>query len=196
MGEWSIAPLFLTSALDGGEWSATCPCCFTPGGSPQYPLDRRLSGPQNQSGHCGEEISCTAGNWTQTIQPTAHCYTDSHPDMTGQYVNTAARFGSPFSGSCKAPPSHTDVTPQHRQPRILHFLAECHKGFVHILQRQASFQLQFLQRHSRLWLGSSQVLDWSFLTDWKFWNVSRSAQFHCLSFPDSHSITGVQTIIK
>jgi hypothetical protein len=25
-----IAALFLISALDGGEWSASCPCCFTP----------------------------------------------------------------------------------------------------------------------------------------------------------------------
>jgi hypothetical protein len=26
-----IAPPFLTSVLDGGELSASCPCCFTPG---------------------------------------------------------------------------------------------------------------------------------------------------------------------
>jgi hypothetical protein len=30
MGEWSIAPPFLTSALDGGEWSASRPRRFTP----------------------------------------------------------------------------------------------------------------------------------------------------------------------
>jgi hypothetical protein len=30
-GSWSIAPPFLTSALDGDEWSASCPCRFTPG---------------------------------------------------------------------------------------------------------------------------------------------------------------------
>jgi hypothetical protein len=23
--------IFLTSTLVGGEWSASCPCCFTPG---------------------------------------------------------------------------------------------------------------------------------------------------------------------
>jgi hypothetical protein len=28
MGNGSIAPPFLTSALDGGQWS--CPSCFTP----------------------------------------------------------------------------------------------------------------------------------------------------------------------
>jgi hypothetical protein len=50
------APLFLTLALDKGEWSATRPCCFTPQGkSPGYPLDRWLGGPQSQSGRCGDE---------------------------------------------------------------------------------------------------------------------------------------------
>jgi hypothetical protein len=38
----------LTSALDGGEWSASRPGRFSPQGkSPWYPLDRRLGGPQN-----------------------------------------------------------------------------------------------------------------------------------------------------
>jgi hypothetical protein len=30
-GSEHIAAPFLTSALDGGEWSASCLCCFTPG---------------------------------------------------------------------------------------------------------------------------------------------------------------------
>jgi hypothetical protein len=30
MGSGGIAPLLLTSALDGGEWSASCPARFTP----------------------------------------------------------------------------------------------------------------------------------------------------------------------
>jgi hypothetical protein len=47
---------FLTSALDGGRWSASCSGRFTyRGKSPRYPLDRRLGGPQNRSGHGGEE---------------------------------------------------------------------------------------------------------------------------------------------
>jgi hypothetical protein len=29
MGVWSIISPFLTSALDGGEWSASCSGCFT-----------------------------------------------------------------------------------------------------------------------------------------------------------------------
>jgi hypothetical protein len=48
--------IFLTSALVGGEWSASRPCRFTPRlKSPRYPLDRRLSEPQNRAGRCGEE---------------------------------------------------------------------------------------------------------------------------------------------
>jgi hypothetical protein len=39
-----------TSALGGGEWSAS-----RPGRFPRYPLDRRLGGPQSRSGRCGEE---------------------------------------------------------------------------------------------------------------------------------------------
>jgi hypothetical protein len=45
---------FLTSALDGGEWSASHPgCALPPGKEPRYPLDRRLGGPQSRSGHRG-----------------------------------------------------------------------------------------------------------------------------------------------
>jgi hypothetical protein len=46
----------LTSALDGGEWSASRPGRFAPQGkSPWYPLDRRLGGPQSRAGRGGEE---------------------------------------------------------------------------------------------------------------------------------------------
>jgi hypothetical protein len=43
-----VAESFLTSALDGGEWSPTLSGRFTP----RYPLDRRVSGLQSQSGRC------------------------------------------------------------------------------------------------------------------------------------------------
>jgi hypothetical protein len=45
---------FLTSTLDGGEWSASRPGRALPRGKdPRYPLDRRLGGPQSRSGHRG-----------------------------------------------------------------------------------------------------------------------------------------------
>jgi hypothetical protein len=48
--------VFLTLALVGGEWSASGPrLLYLWEKSTQYPLDRRLGGPQSQSGRRGEE---------------------------------------------------------------------------------------------------------------------------------------------
>jgi len=44
---------FLTLALDGGEWSASCHSLSA--GKVTYLLDKRLGGPQRWSGHSGEE---------------------------------------------------------------------------------------------------------------------------------------------
>jgi hypothetical protein len=58
-----IDPPFMTSALDGGEWSASRPDCCTPGESLWCPLDRRLNGPQSRSEHHKEEKNfASAGN--------------------------------------------------------------------------------------------------------------------------------------
>jgi hypothetical protein len=38
MGNRGIAPPFLTSALDGGEWSASLPGRFIPGKEPPLPI--------------------------------------------------------------------------------------------------------------------------------------------------------------
>jgi hypothetical protein len=46
---------FLTSALDRAEWLTSHPSCFTPKKVPTYPINRRLSEHQNQSGHFGEK---------------------------------------------------------------------------------------------------------------------------------------------
>ena len=43
---------FLTSALDRGKQSTSCPGLFTPRQEPQHPLNRRLGG---QSGHFGNK---------------------------------------------------------------------------------------------------------------------------------------------
>jgi hypothetical protein len=48
--------VFLAAALVEGECSTSRPGHFTPQRkSPQYPLRRRLGGPQNRSGQRGEE---------------------------------------------------------------------------------------------------------------------------------------------
>jgi hypothetical protein len=55
-GSGGIAPRIFTSALVGGELSASRPGRFSPQRkSPWYPSDRRLSGPQSRSGRDGEE---------------------------------------------------------------------------------------------------------------------------------------------
>lgn len=59
----------LDLALDGSEWSASHPCHCTLEVQRLVPFGRRLSGPQGQSGRCGEKQICTAGNETQAIQP-------------------------------------------------------------------------------------------------------------------------------
>jgi hypothetical protein len=51
---------FLTSELDGGEWSTLIPGrALPPGEDPRYPLDRSLGGLQGWSGHRGwRKILC------------------------------------------------------------------------------------------------------------------------------------------
>jgi hypothetical protein len=79
MGEWRYsATCSLTLALDGGECSASCPQPLYPQGkSPWYPLDRRLGGPQSQSGCGGEEKNSQPlpGLKSLIIQPIAQHYT-------------------------------------------------------------------------------------------------------------------------
>jgi len=54
-GSGSTAPFTLNLTLDEGEWSAPCPSYFTPGNSPQYPLNSSwLQGPYSQCGHFGD----------------------------------------------------------------------------------------------------------------------------------------------
>ena len=49
-GSIGIALLFITSALDGGGWSAPRPSRFTPGKETRYPWYRRLCRPQDLFG--------------------------------------------------------------------------------------------------------------------------------------------------
>jgi hypothetical protein len=56
MGECRIiSTYFLTSALDGSEWSAWGPGRFSPRKGPRYPLGRKLGGPKSRSIRGGEE---------------------------------------------------------------------------------------------------------------------------------------------
>jgi len=46
---------FLTSLVDGGECSTSASAALPPWGGEQCPLNRRLGGPQSQSGYFGED---------------------------------------------------------------------------------------------------------------------------------------------
>jgi hypothetical protein len=71
------APSFLTSAPDGGEWSASRSGSLPLGKKPKYPLDRRLGGPQRRSRSYGAKKYVTpTENLTPAVHPTARRYTD------------------------------------------------------------------------------------------------------------------------
>jgi hypothetical protein len=58
----------LTSALDASN-QLHAPAAYPSGKSPLCPLASRMSGPQNQSEHCGEEkLLALAGNRTLAVQ--------------------------------------------------------------------------------------------------------------------------------
>jgi hypothetical protein len=58
--------VFLTSALVGGVWSASCPGRDTQGKGPPVSLDTRLGGPKNRSGRSGEEKKNLVSTGTRT----------------------------------------------------------------------------------------------------------------------------------
>jgi hypothetical protein len=69
---------FLSSALDGGEWSALRPGRFTPREmAPCFPLNRRVGGPQSRSGRGGVKKNSQPlpGLETPIIQIVAQRYT-------------------------------------------------------------------------------------------------------------------------
>jgi hypothetical protein len=65
----------MTSALEGGEWSASRPGRTLPPGKTRYPLYRRLGGPQGRSGQV-RKISPPPGYDPRTVQPVVSHYTD------------------------------------------------------------------------------------------------------------------------
>jgi hypothetical protein len=64
----------------GNRWRwlvAHAPAALPSRNRSRYPLDRRLCGPKNRSGWCGEKKNIAlAGNQTPAVQPVARQYTD------------------------------------------------------------------------------------------------------------------------
>ena len=65
----------MTTALEGGEGSASRPVSSLPPGKTRYPLYRRLGGPQGRSGQV-RKISPSPGFDPRTVQSVASRYTD------------------------------------------------------------------------------------------------------------------------
>ena len=64
----------MTTALEGGQWSAARPGRTLPPGKTRYPLYRRLGGPQGRSGQA--ENLAPPGFDPRTVQPVVSRYTD------------------------------------------------------------------------------------------------------------------------
>ena len=79
----------MTTALEGGEGSASYPGRSLPPGKTRYPLYRRLGGPQDRSGQV-RKILPPPGFDPRTVQPVASPYTDcaTRPTKKREYSYT------------------------------------------------------------------------------------------------------------
>jgi hypothetical protein len=84
--------IFLTSALVGGEWSASRPCFLSPGKSPRYPFYRRLGGPQSRSGRYGEAKIFYS---TRTLTPASPGRPARSPSKSSAEVNAWSYTSTP-----------------------------------------------------------------------------------------------------
>jgi hypothetical protein len=77
MGNGGIAPSFLTSALDGGEWLASRPGRFSPGEiDPGAHWIGDWVGPRAGLKAVKRKTLVSAGNLTPAVQPVVRHYTD------------------------------------------------------------------------------------------------------------------------
>ena len=82
----------MTTALEGGEWSAARPGRTLTSGKTRYPLYRRLSGPQGRSGRA--ENLAPPGFDPRTVQPVVSRYTDwaNRPTMMYYKLKKFGRY--------------------------------------------------------------------------------------------------------
>jgi hypothetical protein len=70
---------------------------YSRGKSSQYPLDRRLGGPQSRSGICGEEKNSwpyqALNSEPLVVQPVASCYTDTLSQLPDYVYQTEKNYG-------------------------------------------------------------------------------------------------------
>jgi hypothetical protein len=93
-GNGGIAPPFLISSLDGGQWSASLPGRFTPG--------QTAPGTQRIGGRVGPRLGLEAvekrkalspaGNLTPAVQPVARHYADWQTDRQTDMMKLIGSF--------------------------------------------------------------------------------------------------------
>lgn len=71
-------PFILTAALNGDEWSASCPRRCTIGTQHQYPLSRRLGGPQIRFRYFGEQKCVVPLKWYGKVKDREDQVTSRH----------------------------------------------------------------------------------------------------------------------
>jgi hypothetical protein len=91
----------MTSALEGGEWSALRPGRTLPPGKTRYPLYRRLCGPQGRSGQV-RKITPPPGFDPRAAQPVVSRYTDwaTWPTTEMNTRNIPCGVGGGGGGHC------------------------------------------------------------------------------------------------
>ena len=115
----------MTSALEGGEKSASRPGRTLPPGKTRYPLCRRLDGPQCRSGQV-RKISPPPGFDPRTVQPVGSRYTDcaTRPISLSSFLilYSYLRFGYSDGSLRSSRPTNAimlnDFHPLSRPPRL------------------------------------------------------------------------------
>jgi hypothetical protein len=91
----------MTTALEGGEGSASLPGCSLPAGKTRYPLYRRLGETHRWSGQV-QKILPPPGFDPQTVQPVASRYTHyaTRPNLTAvEFVYLRMQRASSFESN-------------------------------------------------------------------------------------------------
>jgi hypothetical protein len=102
----------MTTALEGGEGSASQPGRSLPPGKTRYQLHRRLGGPQGRSGQV-QKISPPPGFDPRTVQSVATHHTDwaTQHTLPSAIFNNTASFSSPFDYYQSKPTLFCSVLP-------------------------------------------------------------------------------------
>jgi len=173
----------MTTALEGGEWSALRPGGTLPPGKTQYPFYRMLGGPQGRSGKVENLVS--TGIRSRTVQPVVSRYTEwaTRPIFTEVLIEVQVfcdvMSSHLVSGWTTYPwKRRRYIPPTRREPHIQwHIPEDVNPPFhicPHILHcfcpsRYTGYLVQY-QCPSRIFFLSSSSHEWQRTTKQKFYH--------------------------